>query len=537
MSPIPNMANGWKTSITGAISNTDTTATCASILGIPDRPYQATLVAEGSNKDEVITVTGLTGSVITFSRATEAIADGTQVAQAHAAGATIEHRLTKQMLLDLAGSGSSGMTNPMTAGGDLIVGWNPTLVNVATPELGASCTQQGSNAPTLIDGNPATSIDVDNYGPVIVTLDKAYTVSEVHVYGGAYGDNISSLSVFYSTNGTDWTLVGGIAHTMAAQIDTWTIASTTAQYWKFVPSNKYWGLCSVEVRSADPAPGTPVALPVGDEGDVLTVADGSPAWGPAVGLVDEGAFTYFDMTGASAPGNPASSTARIYAKTDGRIYSRDSAGTEYGPFDAGGGGDAGAAYSDDFSASTLDGKWTQLGGSLLDVLDTTSTSNQLRMKSNSAGYAVYGVYETAPAGPFVAVAKIASWALASNYVQAGILLADSTPTALLAWGPLYGGYGAAVNDLAFGYWTSRTVRSWCLDNNIVTSAPLWLGITYFGSKLHCSYSLDGSAWIPFGSTIDSPFTISRVGLFVAGNTAGGSAEAYFEYIKVWPFPS
>jgi hypothetical protein len=99
---MPNLANGWETIITGSISDSDTSVGVSSTAGIPDRPFQATYLSEAENKDEVITVTDLTGSIITFVRATEAIADGTQVAQAHAAGATISHRLTKKMLTDIA---------------------------------------------------------------------------------------------------------------------------------------------------------------------------------------------------------------------------------------------------------------------------------------------------------------------------------------------------------------------------------------------------------------------------------------------------
>lgn len=57
------------------------------------------------------------------------------------------------------------------------------------------------------------------------------------------------------------------------------------------------------------------------------------------GVADQGSFTYFDATEAAAPGTPATGKVRLYAKTDGRIYSKDDAGVEYGPFDVGGGSD------------------------------------------------------------------------------------------------------------------------------------------------------------------------------------------------------
>lgn len=46
---------------------------------------------------------------------------------------------------------------------------------------------------------------------------------------------------------------------------------------------------------------------------------------------------YLDFNEEAAPATPASGSVRVYAKTDGRLYSKDDAGTEQGPFGAGGG--------------------------------------------------------------------------------------------------------------------------------------------------------------------------------------------------------
>ena len=58
------------------------------------------------------------------------------------------------------------------------------------------------------------------------------------------------------------------------------------------------------------------------------------------GIEDMGTFTYLDAAEQSSTGTPASGYVRLYAKTDGRIYSTDDTGTEYGPFDAAGSGTA-----------------------------------------------------------------------------------------------------------------------------------------------------------------------------------------------------
>jgi hypothetical protein len=72
------------------------------------------------------------------------------------------------------------------------------------------------------------------------------------------------------------------------------------------------------------------ALHLRDSAGTITAVGG--------GIADQGAFTYLDATEGAAPGTPASGKARIYAKSDGRIYSKDDAGVEYGPFSSGGGG-------------------------------------------------------------------------------------------------------------------------------------------------------------------------------------------------------
>jgi hypothetical protein len=71
----------------------------------------------------------------------------------------------------------------------------------------------------------------------------------------------------------------------------------------------------------------------------------------------------------AAPATPAAGTVALYAKSDGRIYSKDDAGVESGPFSAAGGGGpllyidtvALHASGDDFPSATLSG-WTLAGG-------------------------------------------------------------------------------------------------------------------------------------------------------------------------------
>lgn len=114
--------------------------------------------------------------------------------------------------------------------------------------------------------------------------------------------------------------------------------------------------------------------------DALQVFDGAD-WQPmagAGGLADQGAFTYLDATEASPPATPGSGKVRVYAKTDGRIYSKDDAGNEYGPFDAAGAGAGPKLYQDtlalgsggdDFADTGLSG-WTKVGSGAVTAVTT-----------------------------------------------------------------------------------------------------------------------------------------------------------------------
>lgn len=192
----------------------------------------------------------------------------------------------------------------------------------------------------------------------------------------------------------------------------------------------------------------------------------------------------------------------------------------------------------DYFIGPLKSIWTPLGGvnGAIDVLNTTDVPGQLRMKVNTTGNGVYGITKPMPPLPFTVTTRLVSWTLASNYVQAGILLTDaaggSPGGGVRVFGPLFGGFGAGLNDMSASSWSNRgTSRSGVADANVVSVAPIQLRADVASSTVSYWYSLnDGGSWtsIYSGSTIG--FTPARIGLCVAGNTAGGLAECYFNWI-------
>src|SRR5512137_1671168 len=93
-----NIANGWSTTLAWSLTDVATTVDVSSTSGIPARPFQAVILAEGANTDEIVTVTDLSGSTITITRATEENSSGSSSASAHASGAVISHVLTAATL-------------------------------------------------------------------------------------------------------------------------------------------------------------------------------------------------------------------------------------------------------------------------------------------------------------------------------------------------------------------------------------------------------------------------------------------------------
>jgi hypothetical protein len=169
----------------------------------------------------------------------------------------------------MADIGGAGMANPMTAGGDLIVGLIVPTLNVALQSSGATATASGTGSFTpdkVNDGNDGTYFDF-NAGWLEIDLGVAQHVSGARVKDGASGDHQASVTVSYSTDNSTWYTAD--VHAMASDDDTWTFAAQTARYWRFTGSG-YWGIYTIDIFAAVGTPGSPERLPAGTLGQVVT---------------------------------------------------------------------------------------------------------------------------------------------------------------------------------------------------------------------------------------------------------------------------
>lgn len=97
-----NFANRYQTTLASGVTSGATTGTATSVTGVPAVPFRAIISAEGANTDEIVLVTGRSGTTLTWTRAAEAVA-GVQVASAHGIGATFTAIVTATGLLSLPG--------------------------------------------------------------------------------------------------------------------------------------------------------------------------------------------------------------------------------------------------------------------------------------------------------------------------------------------------------------------------------------------------------------------------------------------------
>lgn len=82
-----NFANRYQTALAAGVTSGAATGTVTSVTGVPATPFRAIISSEGANTDEIVLVTLVAGTTLTWTRAAEAVA-GVQVASAHGIGAT-----------------------------------------------------------------------------------------------------------------------------------------------------------------------------------------------------------------------------------------------------------------------------------------------------------------------------------------------------------------------------------------------------------------------------------------------------------------
>ena len=237
----------------------------------------------------------------------------------------------------------AGISNPMTASGDLIVGAGgvgSANVNVALGSLGVVATSSTNYYPTTtpdlaIDGSSTTYwLAYNGVANQWIALDlgTAQLVGTVQMLQGAPAGNghADSIRVQTSADGVFWTTVATIT---TADTDTGTvpITPTSSRYWRFFAvSGGPWGWTVYAVALFTVAAGAPERLPIGVNTQVLTVVAGEVAWADSVAGGSSGPITLARATPVNVRVRKTTSQALTAAQTNPitfNVEDRDTAGT------------------------------------------------------------------------------------------------------------------------------------------------------------------------------------------------------------------
>jgi Collagen triple helix repeat (20 copies)/PEGA domain len=195
------------------------------------------------------------------------------------------------------------------------------------------------------------------------------------------------------------------------------------------------------------------------------------------------------------------------------------------------------AMDDEFNGVSLDTtrwSWFNQGGASASLGNSLIT---LQAPPN-AGQDARGIYQTAPAPPWTAVAKLVALDMSSyaNYALAGIVLVDGSGKAVTC------AMSVRSTTPTFGfdvsYWNSGS--SWsnsatgALDVMSTVVFPLYFKVQDDGTNITCSFSRTGTTYFQVGQVNRTQWLPSGpqgIGLLIASNQSGQVVAGTYEYFR------
>jgi hypothetical protein len=233
--------------------------------------------------------------------------------------------------------------------------------------------------------------------------------------------------------------------------------------------------------------------------------------------------------GALTPGSTGQ--RRLVVGTDGLLYVVNSAGVAVAfsavpdpIFERFGAPDT----AHEFTASSL-AALTALGTP--DAEDAnTSVPGAYYVADNAAATAWCGRHIAAPGVfPYTVVARVKAFNPKVNYNAAGLWVGDATPKMSVV------NVRAAARTPVHELFTNPTTFSSLQATGAMTqlAAPFYLALAIASTTSVTSYvSSDGYVWERLASATNPAITITRVGIALKSENAGGTAAA-FDYLRVW----
>ena len=291
----------------------------------------------------------------------------------------------------------------------------------------------------------------------------------------------------------------------------------------------------------------------------------------------ENPFPELLVNEVAAPAAAPSGKVRLYAKSDGLLYWKDDAGTEY-PIDSGtgvadildlstaetddtlvlapdglggvefraetggGGGGADDPIADVFGTPTtayefdaaLSG-WTNLGSATAQDANATVPDHYYVNKAATSSVALTGIYRASPSMPFTVITKVSDIdPHADNYCRAGSLfVGEASPGKICSielvhnndW---YVSHDEYTNGTTFGstVGTDHLLKAFAV--------PLYLGIVANSSTdIDLWYSFGGRIWRKRTDARNPSFTVGSFGIFVDPESATFGIAAAFDFVRLW----
>lgn len=185
------------------------------------------------------------------------------------------------------GGGGGDVLNPMIAVGDLIIGGASNIQNVALSSLGA--TASGASAPTnAIDNNGGTYWqEATKPGTLTIDLGAPFYIAQFRLTYYGIGNNWSAFNIDSSIDNVNW--IQRYTVTGDNTVDTGVrnlATAATARYWRFVgvtTVTNNTAIYTAQLITGGVANGYPVRLAVGSDDQNLIADSTQPyglKWGP-----------------------------------------------------------------------------------------------------------------------------------------------------------------------------------------------------------------------------------------------------------------
>lgn len=214
----------------------------------------------------------------------------------------------------------------------------------------------------------------------------------------------------------------------------------------------------------------------------------------------------------AAPSTPASGTIAVYAKSDGRLYSKDDAGTEYGPFSSGSGALVGERKAWDNSGTyplhtdgsefeyadltAFDAFWTRRNVATGDVFNPPGSHTEF--KFDAQGDAIYRAMTFPTDGWLVAEFTLTGWSSGAAGDQDnmfGLAILDTSGNGM-GYAPYQGlFYNINVTGWAYASFGNSATPSAGVYNDYLSGGHVWLGLERISStQYRGAHSTSGTAW-------------------------------------------